>query len=216
MNTDARVNKLFRDIEQLVGHPEDADNQLVQGRLMDHHTAIPGVVHTFNKDDQTAEVQPAIRRLLLPAGKLIDLPLCVKVPCYFPGGAVTFEVKAKDDCLLVISERAIDAWWKKGGVQDPTELRQFDLSDSFAFVGFSSLPQALSDLHATATELRTRSGDNRVSVRADGSVHIGTSAAQSTLVPTVNGVVMAKWIEPLTELPVWMLGGTSQKVMVKP
>lgn len=216
MNTDARTNKLLLDQQQYVGHPEDADNELVNGRMMDHHTILPGIIQSFNISDQTAEVQPAIRRLLLPAGKLVQLPLCVKVPCFFPGGAVTFEVAKGDDCVLAVAERAIDGWWKKGGIQDPTELRFFDLTDSFAFVGFSSFPQALNDLGSTATELRTRSGNNRISVKKDGTVHIGTSAASSTMIPLINGVVMASWIEPLTELPVWMLGGTSMSVMVKP
>jgi hypothetical protein len=216
MNTDARALKLLRDTQQLTGHPEDADDQLVEGRLMDHHTALPGIVQSFNKDDQTAEVQPAIRRLLLPEGQLVTLPLCVKVPCYFPGGAVTFEIKSGDDCALMVSERAIDAWWKKGGVQDPTELRSFDLTDSFAFVGFQSLPQALQDLHATATELRTRSGLNRISVRADGTIHLGTMAALSTLLPPTSGVCLASGIEPLTELPGFLLGWSSQTVMAKP
>lgn len=215
MNTDSRALKLLLDTQQLAGHPEDAGDQLVLGRLADHHTSLPGVIQSFNKDDQTAEVQPAIRRLLLPEGRLVTLPLCVKVPCYFPGGAVTFEVKQNDDCVLIVAERAIDAWWKKGGLQDPTELRQFDLSDSFAFVGFQSLPQALQDLHATATELRTRSGTNRISVRQDGTIHLGTMASLSVLVPPVNGVVLAEAIDTLTELPRFMLGGTSLTVMVK-
>lgn len=216
MNTDVKANKLLLDLQQLTGLDEDAGEQLVLGKMLDQHTITPGIIQSFDISDQTAEVQPALRRLLLPDGKLVELPSCVKVPCYFPGGVLTFEIKKGMDCVLAVAERAIDAWWKSGGVQNPTELRFFDLSDSFAYVGFSSLPQALSDLHATATELRTRSGGNRISVRQDGTIHLGTSASLSTLVPPVNGVCLASGIEPVTGLPGFMLGWSSMSVMGKP
>jgi hypothetical protein len=188
----------------------------VIGVLMDHHTCTPGILQSFNADDQTAEVQPAIRRLLLPDGKLVQLPLCMNVPCFFPGGVLTFEITEGMDVVLAIAERSIDGWWAKGGIQDPTEMRQFDLTDSFAYIGFSSKPNALSDMHASATELRTRAGDNRISVRKDGKVHIGTSASLSTFLPLINGVVMANGIEPYTKMTFGALGASSQTVMVKP
>lgn len=216
MQTDARINKLLLDTQQLAGHPEDADAQLVMGAMADHHTALPGILQSFNLEDQTAEVQPAIRRLLLPDGKMVTMPLCIHVPCFFPGGVLTFEVTPGMDVLLLIAERAIDAWWAQGGVQDPTELRQFDLSDSFALLGFSSKPAALRDVSPDATELRTRDGLNRLSVRKDGTVHIGTTASLSMLIPLVNGAVMAKGIDPLTKMTYGALGSASTTVMVKP
>lgn len=216
METGARVNKLLLDTQQYAGHPEEADEQLVLGVLMDHHTCTPGILQSFNPIDQTATVQPAIRRLLLPDGRLVQLPLCVNVPCFFPGGVLTFEVTTGMDVVLAVAERAIDGWWSRGGVQDPTEMRQFDLSDSFAYIGFSAKPNALSDMHSSATELRTRAGGNRVSVRQDGTVHIGTAASLSTFLPLVNGVVMARGIDTYTKMTYGALGAASQNVMVKP
>lgn len=216
MQTDARVNKLLMDTQQLVGHTEDADEALVQGLLMDHHTCLPGILQSFDEGDQTATVQPAVRRLLLPDGKLVTLPLCIHVPCFFPGGVLTFEVTRGMDVLLAIAERAIDGWWRSGGVQDPTELRQFDLSDSFAFIGFNSKPAVLRDIHPTASELRTRDGSNRLSVRKDGTVHIGSAASTSILVAMVNGVVMGRGIDPFTKMTYAALGAASMSVMVKP
>jgi len=216
MQTDARINKLLLDTQQLVGHTEDADDLLVRGILMDHHTATPGILISFDSDRQTATVQPAIRRLLLPEGKLIQLPPCVDVPVCFAGGVLTFEVSSGMDVLLVFAERAIDGWHAKGGVQDPTEIRHFDLSDGFAFIGFNSRPNVLPDVHADASELRTRDGSNRMSVRKDGTVHIGSAASISTFLPLVNGVVMAKGIDPFTKMTYGVLGSASLDVMVKP
>jgi len=216
MQTDARINKLLLDTQQLVGHPEDADALAVQGTLMDYHTLLPGILQSYDEADQTAEVQPAIRRLLLPEGKLVPLPLCVKVPVFFPGGVLTFEITKGMDVVLAVAERSIDAWWRSGGLQNPTELRQFDLSDSFAFIGFDSQPRLLSDVHGSASELRLRDGSNRVSVRKDGTVHVGVSASVSTFVALVNGVVMGRGVDPFTKMTYGALGATSLNVMVKP
>jgi hypothetical protein len=129
---------------------------------------------------------------------------------------LTFEVYPGMDVVLAIAERAIDGWWAKGGVQDPTELRQFDLSDSFAYVGFSAKPNALVDMHDSATEVRTRAGGNRISVRKDGTTHIGTQASVSTFLPLINGTVMARGIDTYSKMTYGALGAASQTIMVKP
>lgn len=216
MQTDSRINKLLLDSQQLVGHQEDADDMLVRGIMMDYHTATPGILQSFDLDNQTAVVQPAIRRLLLPEGKLVELPPCVDVPVCFAGGVLTFEVSSGMDVLLVFSERAIDNWHLRGGVQNPSEIRHFDLSDGFAFLGFNSRPKVLPDVHADASELRLRDGSNRISVRKDGTVHIGAAASSSILIPLLNGVVHGQGLEPFTRMTFGALGLTSQSVVVKP
>ena len=129
MNTDPTLSKLLDDTEQLVGNDEDADRNLVHGMLLETHTLIPGVLKSYNNDLQTAVCQPAIRRLVVDTGKMVALPLCMDVPVFFPGGVLTFDLSPGDSVVLAFSERCIDAWWAAGGVQDPTELRNHDLSD---------------------------------------------------------------------------------------
>lgn len=217
MQTNAKILKLHSDTAQLAGHPEDADAALVLGALAEYHTAMPGIIQSFDKDAQTATVQPAIKRLLLPEGELMTLPLCVDVPVCFFGNVLTFEVTKGMSALLVFSERAIDAWHAVGGVVEPTETRVFDLSDAMAIVGFNPRGEALPDVHATASELRTRDGLNRVSVRQeDGTVHVGAPASISPFVPLVNGAVMARGIEPYTKMTYGQLGAASLTILVKP
>ena len=43
-----------------------------------------------------------------------------------------------DECLVIFSERCIDAWWALGGVQPLAELRAHDYSDGFAILGVRS------------------------------------------------------------------------------
>jgi len=216
MITDPTANALLDDTEQLVGDDEDADRNLVHGMLLETHTLLPGIIKSFNLDLQTVEVRPAVRRLVTTTGKLVELPLCVDVPAFFPGGVLTFDIAPNDSCVLAFSERCIDAWWATGKVSDPPELRNHDLSDAFALIGFQPRPTVLNDVSQAGPELRTRDGGNRLSVRNDGTVHIGAAASLSLLVPMVNGVVMGKGVDTLTEVPYSVLGSSSLTVMVKP
>lgn len=214
MDQNAKRNQLLLDTEQMSGHPEDADRAVVEGFTLEMHTAIPGIIKSFNITLQTVEARPAVRRLQLGDGRLVELPLLVDVPCFFPGGVLTFPVASGDSCLLAFSERCIDGWYASGNVSDPLELRHHDLSDALAFVGFQAAPQALVDVYAGGPEMRTKGGGTRISIRG-GEVHIGTASSISGLTAFTNGVVLASHIDTLTELPLWLLGGTSWNVFAK-
>ncbi len=106
------------------------------------HCALPGVVVSFDPETQTAEIQPAVR-----AGSLI-FPVLPDVPVFFPGSresAITWPVSPGDECLVVLADVDIDAWFETGESSVPRSARKHSLSDAFAFVGFRSLPNALPD-----------------------------------------------------------------------
>lgn len=150
-------NDLHRDT-QVAATPEGAFDAQIKARLLNLHTCMPGIIASFNSATQTAEVQPAIKRIFAEQGP-VNLPLCVDVPVAFPGGGdffLTFPVKAGDECILMFSERAIDYWYAQGGTAEPSELRLHDLSDGIAIVGLNSQPHKLSALQMDGTELRTR------------------------------------------------------------
>lgn len=195
---------------------DDHDTQLaaIHAALMNVHTTAVGIVKSYNAVHQTVKVQPAIKRLTID-GRSMTIPVCPDVPVVFFGGALTFDINAGDECLLIFSERCIDRWWKMGGVQEPAELRFHDLSDGFAVIGPNSLGKLLAAI-GPGTELRTRNGAVRVALRPTGQVLLGSSSATGAeLLPMVNGVCLAKAIEPLTGLPAFLLGWTSQNVLAK-
>lgn len=97
---------------------------------------LPGIIQSFDPDSITCTVLPAIKGS--DGNESSDLPLLVDVPVIFPRGGgctLTFPVKESDECLLIFSDRCIDFWWQNGGVQEPVDPRQHDLSDAFAIVG---------------------------------------------------------------------------------
>jgi hypothetical protein len=174
--------------EQLEGSMETAMRTQVEAALKNTHTCLPGIVRSFDATTQTAQVQPAIKRIFIELGP-VDLPPCVDVPVVFPSGGnfvLTFPVAADDECLLIFSERAIDFWFEKGGVQLPSEYRLHDLSDAYALVGVRSKPKAaeLVAFNTTAAELRTK--DGTTVLRIDGtSVYVGGAVgAQPTIMGT--------------------------------
>jgi len=191
----------------------------IEERALDLHTCLPGQIVSFDDSAQTAKVQPTIRRIFAQQGP-VDLPELVDVPVAFPGGGnyqLTFPVAAGDECILVFSERAIDFWWQNGGVQLPAEYRTHDLSDAIAQVGLNSKPNKLATFRTDGAELRTRDGAVRIAV-SNGMIFLGTSQGTYALsmaeLPFItSGVVLAEAVDTLTELPRFLLGGTSLKVV---
>lgn len=121
--------------------------------------AMPGIIQSFDPDAVTCTALPAIKGS--DGNESSDLPLLVDVPVIFPRGGgctLTFPIKAGDECLLIFSDRCIDFWWQNGGVQEPVDPRQHDLSDAFAIVGPQSQAKKISGISMTGAQLRTDDG----------------------------------------------------------
>jgi len=157
--------------------------------------SLPGIVQSFDPATCTCTVQPAI------AGQGVDekgqiqsapLPLLTDVPLIFPRGGgctITFPVKAGDECLVVFSDRCIDFWWQNGGVQEPVDPRQHDLSDAFAIVGPQSQAQKISGISTTSVQVRTDDGSNFIELMQGGNVNITTPLLTVNGNVQVNGTV---------------------------
>lgn len=151
---------------------EVAFDEQLKSKLVNLHTLLPGVIHSFDPVKQTAQVQPCIKRIFIDKGP-VNLPMCVDVPVEFPGGGgyfLTFPVKAGDECVLAFSERAIDFWYQNGGIQLPSEYRLHDLSDAIARVGLNSQPNKITSFNVTGTELRNRSRTMRVTMGDNNTI----------------------------------------------
>lgn len=116
------------------------------------HSSMPGIIHSFNAEYQTAEVQVAIRRRVKHADGVREErdPLLLDVPVCFLGGgghSLTFPVQKGDECIVFFADRCIDAWYQSGGVQNQVMPRMHDLSDGFALVGVRSKPNTINDFN---------------------------------------------------------------------
>ena len=104
-----------------------------------------GKINSFDGTKKTAEIQILFKRML-PDESVVSFPVLVDCPVYTPqggGGALEFPIAAGDNCLVLFSDRNIDAWFRTGAEGLPFDGRVHDLSDGFALVGVNSLTSAL-------------------------------------------------------------------------
>ncbi len=108
--------------------PEERE-ALKQDFFSSLHCALPGIVISYNSENQTAEILPAVK-----AGSM-NYPVLSDVPVFMP---ISFEVHAGDACLVIFADMDIDAWFASGQPEQPGSARKHSLSDGFAFIGFKT------------------------------------------------------------------------------
>lgn len=163
---------------ELLHDNEEALRTAMDGRLVGLHTALPGIIEDIDFEKQTVSVQPAIQGVLVKTAadgtisyQNVNLPLLKDVPVFFPRGgdyAITFPIKAGDECLVVFAERCIDSWWANGGIGPQIEFRTHDLSDGFAIVGFSSVPNTIPSIDSDKLQIRKLDGSTYIELSEDG------------------------------------------------
>ena len=154
-------------------------------------TALPGIIVSADLGAQTCSVQPAIQGCITSkdgSEQNVNLPMLVDVPLVFPRGggyALTFPVRAGDECLVVFASRCIDAWWQSGGVQKAAERRMHDLSDGFAILAPTSQQRKLAGVSTSAVQLRDEGGATFVSIEGGTIILNGNVEVKGNI--TCNG-----------------------------
>lgn len=181
--------------QSLAGGEEQAMKVLSDTIFSMLRVSMPGIIESFDPIACTCSVQPALKGQVADAMgnfKSEPLPVLVDVPVMFPRGGgctITFPVKAGDECLVVFSDRCIDFWWQNGGVQEPVDPRQHDLSDAFAFVGPQSQAQKITGISTTSVQIRTDDGSSFIELMQGGNVNIITPMLTVNGNLQVNGTV---------------------------
>ena len=107
-------------------------------RLLDLHTAMPGMVVSYNPLTKCADVQPAIKRALKTDDDDVvheELPVIHNVPIEWTGGggfAMQFPVRRGDNVWLIFSEAATTRWRTTGQISEPGDLSRHSLSYAMA------------------------------------------------------------------------------------
>jgi len=165
--------------------------ETIDRALLRVNTCIPGVVDSFDPATQTCTVRPAIQMRVNIDGStsFMDLPQIINAPLIFPfaitaGFALTLPVKAGDACVILFSQRSIDNWHDKGGVQPPEDgvsTRHHDLTDALVLLTAVPTPDVLSGWVEDGIEIRNTAQNSRITLR-DASIEIarGTSLAVMT------------------------------------
>lgn len=165
----------------------------INNSLKDLHTAMPAIVISFNADERTITAQPTIQRVFADGIGLSgpqNLPVCLDVPVLFMsagGYEITYPIVEGDECLLIFSERCIDAWFETGQPSPPDDYRNHDLSDGFAIVGPRSLarqkPVPMDGLHIGSDDSKVVINTDGVEIRKGPAVMRLTDAELYSSVP---------------------------------
>lgn len=153
----------------------------LQRNLDQLHTAMPGVVVSYDATSQTADIRPAIKDVYRDKDgvrQVEDLPILPKVPVLFPRGGgfhLSFPLTAGDGVLLIFSEVSIDRWRESSQVTDPGDLRRHGLSGAVAIPGVGPADSALNDASASDLVLGKDGQEGKVVVKND-SVEIAGGA----------------------------------------
>lgn len=167
----------------------------IESRLVDVHTALPGVVKSYNASDQLIDVTPALKRKYKD-GSVVNLPVITNVPVCFPRGGkahLTFPLEQGDYVLLVFSERSIDFWIDQGNITDPKEPRKFNLSDAIAIPGV--YPKPASNPRASDQYLRLEYDKASIELDPSGKFKIQNIDGDELfdlLVQTLDALIQAQ------------------------
>ena len=167
----------------------------------DLRVAAPGIIQSFDVDEQTVTVQLCIKDIIyVDKQQTIPIPVLQDVPLVIPKAGnfvITVPPKVGDECLVVFADTCIDSWWKLGeetqnvnnnGAQEPLSIRRHDLSDGFAILGCWSQKKLIENYATDSLEIRTLDGVTKVQV-SDDEINI---VENETVVTIQDGVVTIK------------------------
>jgi hypothetical protein len=118
----------------------EAVYMLIDARLLDTHTCMPGEVQSYDATKQTADIKPLLMaRVLNREGDFVNsqLPVFSNVPVIFSSGGgfrSTYPLAAGDVVEVRFTESSIERWQTLGGVQT-TDGRRFHIADAICTPG---------------------------------------------------------------------------------
>lgn len=166
---------------------DDTIEMALFAALIGKRHCLPGRVASFDSVSQTIVAEPMISAET-EDGQRVPLPPVADVPLFQLGGGsfvITLEPKAGDPCLLLVSDRAIDAWYETGENRAPADFRQNDLSDCFALVGFRPKPLAITSWMEGVT-IRKVDGSQFININNAGKVSIKATSVDLLDTPTLT------------------------------
>lgn len=181
---------------------------MVAKELMEVHTAMPGVIVSYDYGKNMAVVQPSLKRKFKGGSAAVNLPLISNVPVAFPrmGDAhIRFPINPGDEGQLIFNERSIDKWSTLGGTVDPEDPRKFHLSDAVFFPGPNSTPKAMKS-KAKQTSIEIKNQKAWIEIMPNGKFKITDGSDEVLLIikdflESVNAAFTETLLGPMPLVP---------------
>lgn len=123
-----------------------------------------GQIVSFDKTKKTASVRLMFKRVL-GNDEVRENPLLTDCPVFTlqgGGGGVELPIDVGDNCIVLFSDRNLDAWFKSGTPAAPFDARCHDLSDGIALVGLNALNGTLANYETGVAKLFLGTGQYRI------------------------------------------------------
>lgn len=176
----------------------DVIKTAMETRLTDLHVMLPGEFVSFDASTGKASAKVLIKRKF-EDGTTVELPLLKDIPVQMPrteSAIIYIPIKAGDKCMLLFSERSLDAWKKQSGSQDPQDRRKHHLSDAVAVPGLYSFidPQLVGILDQNS--ILIENDKTRIRLKPDGRVKILNKLTQAELILILHTALLDIVAEP--------------------
>ena len=156
----------------------DVIREAIRARMIETHTALPGVIQAFDPATQRADVRIPLLRVFtdLDGDETLEpWPLLSGVRVYMLHGGgfhQSLPVAEGDECMVIFLERDASRWMGGGKDQKPETNRTHDISDGVALVGFNSDPKRIPGYNGSDFVIAADAGGQSVILRANGDVEI--------------------------------------------
>lgn len=155
----------------------------VERFLSNIHTAMPGVIESYDPSTNTASVKPTLKRKYVDDDQAIELPVISRVPVLFPRTAdahLALPIAAGDYVMLVFSERGMARWLDKGGTVDPEEPAMFALNDAVAIPGVFPTDEAPAR-NGADDSVELANGTSYIEIKASGEILVKNGSLEMTI-----------------------------------
>lgn len=180
--------------------PQEQADDHVRSHLAEVHTAIPGRIESYDAAKCLANVKPLLKRRYSvnnadgnTVEQIEEYPVIQAVPVAFPRGGgycMAWPLSKGDPCLLVFSERSLDAYLDSDGatVVDPDDARVHDITDAICYPGMTTKANPIANAPTDHLKLGAEDGTAEVRVSNGNEVQvvanvtrIGTTTANNAL-----------------------------------
>lgn len=151
----------------------------IDAYMLNMYFCLPGKIVLYDPETQYADIEIQLYMQFIDS-TLGKYPVIPNVPVKHPraqGGAcfIHMPLAVGDDVVLVFSQRSLDNWKTYGGINNPNDPRKCHITDAYALIGGSALPDAFMVQDPTAIEITNESSTLQVFPDGKFAIKNGTT-----------------------------------------
>lgn len=164
--------------------------EAMEGHTAGIHVALPAEVLKYDKDKQTVDVQPQLKKKYND-GKTAERPAIYNVPVVFPRAGKAFiamPIKKGHNVLLIFIDRSMDKWKTNGGKVDPDDTRKHHATDAVAIPGLYPFSDPVG-IHNDDDIIVKNEGGNFVEFRIKKNGHLQVINKTDELIKVLSDLI---------------------------